>query len=369
MSVFAVSPALKLVTRPRNLSDIDLSTAANGHVGQAPGSSLTALLFALLLFTSPPAASAADATEASLAASVERAKLATVGVLQEGQGGEFQTGRARFSVRGSGFHLRDGYLVTARHVVDRDESGKHVIPKEIRILTADLQELPAALVGVNAFIDIAVYRLAPGTALLPPTTFSDREAAAGDEVFTVGYPLGWGPAISFGRTGNPNTFLPTVESRLLQLDLSACSGNSGGGLFRSDGRLVGMMHAVIQAESSQEDRRCTRFGFAVPGTLIDRIATALIRGGHPEFARIGIQMSLVTVGTHRHVAAADVTGPAQAGGVKKGDVLIAIDDTPITDPAQLKNYLIERAQPGQTVRLKVLRGEAEQTLLVTLGKS
>ncbi|MBI5854483.1 MAG: PDZ domain-containing protein [Nitrospirae bacterium] len=103
--------------------------------------------------------------------------------------------------------------------------------------------------------------------------------------------------------------------------------------------------------------------------MIERIVTALIQGGHPEFARIGIQMSLVTVGARRHVAAADVTGPAQTGGVKKGDVLLAIDETPITDPAQLKNYLIERARPGQTVRLKVLRGQAEQTLLVTLGKS
>ncbi len=327
---------------------------------------LLLLSFALM---APFTTSAADEPQSSLSAGVEQAKLATIGVLQEGQSSEFQTGRARFSIRGSGFHLRDGYLITARHVVEHEERGKREIPKEIRILTTDLRELPATLVGMNAFIDIAVYRLAPEAAALPPSSFSDREAAPGDDVFTVGYPLGWGPAISFGRVGNPSTFLPTVESRLLQLDLSACSGNSGGGLYRVDGRIVGMMHAVIQAEASQEDRRCTRFGFAIPGTLIDRIATALIQGASPEFARLGIQMNLVTVGARRHVAAADVTGPAHAGGVKKGDVLLAIDDTPITDPAQLKNYLIERTQPGQTVRLKVLRGQAEQTLLITLGKS
>ena len=323
----------------------------------------------LSLASMPGALHAESSSGSSLAAHVERAKLATIGVLQEGQGNEFQAGRARFSVRGSGFHFRDGYIVTARHVVDREESGKRVIPQEIRVLTTDLQELPATLVGVNAFVDIAVYRIAPDAARLPPSGFADRDVTSGDEVFTVGYPLGWGPAIGFGRIGNPNTFLPTIESRLLQVDLSACSGNSGGGLFGADGRLVGLVHAVIQADSSQEDRRCTRFAFAVPGPLIERIVTALIQGGHPEFARIGIQMSLVTVGARRRVAAADVTGPAQTGGVKKGDVLLAIDDTPITDPAQLKNYLIERARPGQTVRLKVLRGQAEQTLLVTLGKS
>ncbi len=332
-------------------------------------SALAVLLLTFLCLGGPSFSRAADAPETSLATRVEQAKRATIGVLQEGQGSEFQTGRARFSIRGSGFHLRDGYLVTARHVVDVDERGKRVIPKEIRVLTNELQELTAVLVGVNAFVDVALYRVISEQAALPPIPFTDRDAAPGDEVFTVGYPLGWGPAVSFGRVGNPNTFLPTVESRLLQLDLSACSGNSGGGLFRADGRLVGMMHAVIQAEASQEDRRCTRFGFAIPAGLIERIVTALIQGGHPEFARIGIQMSLVTLGTRRHVAAADVVGPAQAGGVRKGDVLVSIDDTPITDPAQLKNYLIEHTQPGQTVRLKVLRGQAEQTLLVTLGKS
>lgn len=330
---------------------------------------LTAALLLLIGLLRPGIASPTDGGDASLSASVERAKLATIGVLQEGQGSEFQTGRARFSIRGSGFHLRDGYVITARHVVEHDERGKRETPKEIRILTTDLRELPATLVGVNAFVDLAVYRLPSEAATLPGSSFSDREAVPGDDVFTVGYPLGWGPAISFGRVGNPNTFLPTVESRLMQLDLSACSGNSGGGLFRGDGTIVGMMHAVIQAEASQEDRRCTRFGFAIPGLLIERIATALIQGRHPEFARIGIHMNLVTVGARRHVAAADVSGPAQAGGVKKGDVLLTIDDTPITDPAQLKNYLIERAQPGQTVRLKVLRGQSEQTLLITLGKS
>ena len=70
---------------------------------------------------------------------------------------------------------------------------------------------------------------------LAARTFSQTEALPGERVFTVGYPLGWGPAISYGYIGNPNTFLQTVQSRLLQVDLSACSGNSGGGLFNAHG--------------------------------------------------------------------------------------------------------------------------------------
>jgi S1-C subfamily serine protease len=301
---------------------------------------------------------------------IDQAKRATVGILQDGADSTYQIGRARFSVRASGFHLHDGYLVTARHAVDKEEGGKRVVPNDITVMTSDLHELPATLVGVSPFVDLAVYRLTgEGTAgLLPAMAFADAEPTPGMEIFTVGYPLGWGPAMSFGRIGNPNTFLPTIESRLLQLDLSACSGNSGGGLFHADGMLAGVVHAIIQTESSQEDRRCSRFVFAVPGPLAKRIVGALIEGAHPQFARIGIQMTVVKVGTRWQVAVGDVSGPAQTGGVRKGDVLLAIDETPITDPAQLKNYLIERTQPGQIVRITVRRGAGEQTFSVTLGK-
>ena len=75
---------------------------------------------------------------------------------------------------------------------------------------------------------------------LPLVSFGRDEPRQGDEVFTVGYPLGWGPALAFGHLGNPQTFLPTAQSRLMQVDLSACSGNSGGGLFNAQGALVGI---------------------------------------------------------------------------------------------------------------------------------
>ena len=302
---------------------------------------------------------------------IDQAKRATVGILQDGADSTYQLGRAHFSVRASGFHLRDGYIVTARHAVDKEEGGKRIVPNDITVMTTDLHELPAKLVGISPFVDLAVYRLTgDGTAgLLPPMAFAEAEPKPGMEIFTVGYPLGWGPAISFGRIGNPNTFLPTIESRLLQLDLSACSGNSGSGLFHADGALAGVVHAIIQTESSQEDRRCSRFAFAVPGPLAKRIVWALIEGAHPQFARIGIQMTVVKVGTRWQVAVGDVSGPAQTGGIRKGDVLLAIDDQPIVDPAQLKNYLIERTQPGQVVTITVRRGASEQILSVTLGKS
>src|SRR6185295_9597142 len=171
--------------------------------------------------------------------------------------------------------------------------------------------------------------------------------------------LGWGPAMGFGRIGNPNTFLPTLESRLFQIDLSACSGNSGGGLFNANGEIIGVLHAVIQTEQTEAEHHCSRFAFSVPGLLVQRIVTTLIQGGTPKFSRLGVNLKPVKIGTHWRVAVADASGPALDGGIRQGDILLAIEDMTITDAAQLKNYLIERTQPGQRVTVRVLRDGKE----------
>ncbi|MBI4400451.1 MAG: serine protease, partial [Nitrospirae bacterium] len=313
----------------------------------------------------------AAAPDDRLATAVERARRATVGILAQTPEAQTSVDPSRIEIRGTGVHLRDGYIVTARHVAEREEQGRAVISEQILILTADLHELPARLTGVNTFLDLAVYRVDGDSraGLASATPFAEKEPDPGEEVFTVGYPLGWGPAVAYGRIGNPKTFLPTVETRLLQADVSVCSGNSGGGLFNARGEMVGVVHAVIQTEQIQGERRCSRFAFAVPGVLAQRIVTALIQGTQVSFSRLGIRIANVKVGTRWRASVADASGPALAGGVQKGDLLLAIDDTEIRDAAQLKNYLIERTVPGQQVTLRVLRGDREVQLPVTLGRS
>ncbi len=313
---------------------------------------------------------AMGAPDTPLADRVEHAREASIGVLVGAPESSDQPAPSRLLVRGSAFHLRDGYLVTARHVVEREEGGQAVIPPTIRVLTANLDELEAGLVGGNAFLDIAVYRLVrPGEVRLASAVFADAEPAPGDEVFMVGYPLGWGPAISFGRIGNPNTFLPTANTRLMQLDVSACAGNSGGGLFNTRGEIVGIVHAIIHTEGTEEDRRCSRFAFAIPGGLAHRIVTALIEGQQPGFSRLGIQLTATKVGARWLATVGEAAGPAYDGGIRRGDILLAIDDTPILDAARLKNYLIERTTPGQKVAVRVRRGERELVFTITLGRA
>ncbi len=328
------------------------------------------LIVAMVLTGTMPVLASAESPGAQPSNIIEQALHATVGILTETPTDRGSGFHGRLSIRGSGVHLHDGYIVTARHAVERDQGSKKVLPKEIFVLTAELAELPAHLVGGSAYLDIVLYQVAEThrDQLEIITPFTGADTLAGDHVFTVGYPLGWGPAVAYGRIGNPNTFLPTVDTRLLQADLSACSGNSGGGLFNAAGELVGVMHAIIKTEhQGQNDQRCSRLAFAVPAILAQRIVATLIDGKQPRFSRLGVQMTQVRIGAKWRVSVGDATGPAKDGGVQKGDLLVAINDTAITDAAQLKNYLMEQTTPGQTVTLRVLRGGQELQLSITLA--
>lgn len=281
---------------------------------------------------------------------IEQAKRATVGILQaDAQQVEGLGYGGSIKIRGSGIHLGEGIVLTARHAVERSVGGKVVVPDMIQVLTDDLRELPAIRQGANSYLDVAVYKLQGDESDWPISNveFARDDVTYGDDVFTVGYPLGRGPALSFGKVGNPNTFLATVQSRLVQVDLSACRGNSGGGLLNDEGQLVGLVHAIIQTETLPAERGCSRFGFALPGMLVKRVVTAVLAGQTPGFSVLGIHLETIKEGTHWVLGVAKATGPSRHAGFRKGDVLIAIDELKITTPAQLKNYLIEQTNQGR----------------------
>jgi serine protease Do len=273
-------------------------------------------------------------------------------------------------VRGTGFHLRDGYIITARHAAEKhDLSTGNIIPKQVRILTTNLHELPADLVGNNAFMDIVIYRITElhRAKLSATTAFASGDVTSGMKVFTVGYPLGWGPTMAFGHLGNTNAYLQTVETRLIQADLSACSGNSGGGLFNAQGEIVGIMHAIIQTEKDETQAHCSHMAFAIPGILAKRIVNAALTDKPLTFSKLGIHMTSVKDGTKWRMAVKDVSEPAKGAGIQEHDVLLAIEDTEILDAAHLKNYLIGRTTPGQRVSVKVRRIDADLTFTVVLA--
>jgi len=326
-----------------------------------------AVCFVLAWLTIWPDSSSAGSSDQ--AAILEQAKRATIGVLEDTQDPRTPEKPGRISVRGTGFHLRDGYIVTARHAVEKNSPSGPAIAKIIHVLTTDLHELVAQLVGDSAYLDVVVYRLneKDRPTMAASASFAAGEAGSGTEVFTIGYPLGWGPTMAFGRIGNANTFLQTVDTRLLQADLSVCSGNSGGALFNSAGEVVGVMHAIIQTEKDELQGHCSRLAFAIPTTLAERMVNAALSGQPLAFSKLGIHMTTVKDGTKWRIAVKDVGEPAKSAGIQKHDLLLAIEDTEILDAAQLKNYLIERTSPGQRVSIKVRRIDADITFHVVLG--
>ena len=313
-----------------------------------------------------------EQTSTSPARAIEQAKFSTVGILQsDAMLTDGPAYGAPLKIRGSGIHIGEGVILTARHAVERSEGGKLVVPEVVHVLTDDLRELPATRQGSNAYLDVAVYKLQGDESHWPTSSvrFAEHDVTYGDDVFTVGYPMGRGPALSYGKVGNPNTFLPIVQSRLVQVDLSVCRGNSGGGLLNGEGQLVGLVHAIIQTETSPAERGCSRFGFALPGMLVKRVINAVLAGKAPGFSVLGIQLETIKEGSRWVLGVAKATGPSRHAGFRKGDILIAIDELEITTPAQLKNYLIEWTEPGQTVVLRVQRGKTQRTITVQLGKS
>lgn len=322
------------------------------------------ILLACLLMASH--ASAGDETRSG---ALERAKRVTLGILEDTQDPRAPEKPGKIKIRGTGFHLHDGYIVTARHAVEKSSPSGQVVPKVIHVLTTDLHEVAAQIVGESAYLDVVVYRLNQQDRPVLPVEapFAVETPPVGSEVFTVGYPMGWGPTMAFGRIGNANTFLQTVETRLIQADLSACSGNSGGALFNVEGEVVGILHAVIQTDKDESHVYCSQMAFAIPGTLAARIVSAAIEGKPLAFSKLGIHMTAVKDGTKWRIAVKDVAEPAKSAGIQKHDILLAIEDTEILDAAHLKNYLIERTAPGQRVAVKVRRAEADLTFTVTLA--
>ncbi len=223
--------------------------------------------------------------------------------------------------------------------------------------------------GDSSFLDIVVYRIAePHRAKLTTTTdFALEDIASGMEVFTIGFPLGWGPTMSFGHLGNTHTFLKTVETRLLQADLSTCSGNSGGALFNNQGEVVGILHGIIQTDKGETQARCSSMAFAIPGVLAKRIVDAAITGRQLAFSKLGLRMTSVKDGTKLRMAVKEVADPAKSAGIQKHDIILAVDDTAILDTAHLKTYLIERTRPGQHVSLTIRRVDVDLTFTVTLA--
>ncbi len=291
------------------------------------------------------------------------------------------------SAAGSGsgvIYSDDGYIITNSHVATL---GGAVTNATIRVTLSDGRLFPATVIGTDPILDIAVIKI-DATGLVPVTFGDAGSITVGSEVIAIGAPLGLqntvtdgvisalNRSITISNKGNGFNFdLPgTNQSALaqdlslpvIQTDASINPGNSGGALLNTLGELVGINVAIASSGSSSGS---IGVGFALPATLVKRVATDLINHGSAEHGRIGAMVS--AVGTTNGVIGAiirdvDPGSPAEAAGLIKGDVVVMFNGVPIRDEIDITAQ-VRSLRPGDVATFTYVRGGDSREGSVTVG--
>jgi serine protease Do len=286
----------------------------------------------------------------------------------EGLGPEGLPGPHREGGLGSGVVVSaDGYVLTNHHVVDGAE--------RIQVELADRRSFSAKRVGSDPASDLAVLKI-DATSLTPLPFGDSRAIRVGDIVLAFGNPLGIGPTVTQGiiSAKGRSTGGSGQESfeDFLQTDAPINRGNSGGALVNLRGELVGINSQILSPSGGS-----IGIGFAIPSAMADNVMDQLIHGGKVRRGRLGVTVQPVNSEIARSLGMKEVTGAlvsavnedsaADKAGVKRGDVILALNGAPVTDGNSLRNE-IAATKPGSTVKLTVRRGSSERTLSAELGE-
>ena len=243
---------------------------------------------------------------------------------------------------------KKGYVITNAHVV-KDA-------REILVTLRDNRRLPAKLVGADPGTDVAVVQVEPNR--LADIKFGDSDnLQVGDFVIAIGNPFGIGQTATSGIVSALGRSGLSVEGyeHFIQTDASINPGNSGGALVNLKGELIGINTAIIGPAN-------VGIGFAVPSVLARAVMDQLIRFGEVKRGRLGIAMQAVVGGADGAlIAEVEPNSPAAAAGLRKGDVVTALNGHPVRGPAELRARL-GVVPAGETVELKLQRDKETQVI-------
>lgn len=280
---------------------------------------------------------------------------------------------------GSGWAYDDaGHIVTNNHVIDSAAAGG-----SIELQLSDGSRTEATLVGRDSSYDVAVLS-APGIGLTPLPIGSSEDVVVGDPVIAMGSPLGLDSTVTSGivsavnRPVSPGGGQSQSFINAIQTDAAINPGNSGGPLLDRQGRVIGMNSAIAQASSSGLGPGGNiGVGFAIPSDQVAKTVEQLIATGTAEHPIIGVLLDRsysgegVRIATESSGDFAPITpdGPASNAGLEPGDVIIAFEGRPMTDPDVLV-VAIRARDVGDEVSLRVRRGDEEFDVTMTLqGRS
>ena len=261
----------------------------------------------------------------------------------------------------------EGIILTNHHVIsDADE---------IDVALADGRKVKAKIVGGDPETDIAVLKIDVKQLPTPITLGKIESIHVGDVVLAIGNPFGVGQTVTSGiisAIGRDHVGINTFEN-FIQTDAAINPGNSGGALVDTRGHLIGINTAIYSNNGGSMG-----IGFAIPINLVKQVMESILNNGSVTRGWIGVEPQNLSnelsesLGLPKNTTGVLLSGvleggPAARGGIKPGDVLIAVNGNSTKDVRQLLNQ-IAQINPGNEAILKILRKDKELELKVQAGK-
>jgi Do/DeqQ family serine protease len=268
---------------------------------------------------------------------------------------------------GSGVIVReDGYILTNHHVIDGAD--------QIEVDLNDNRSLQAQVVGSVAPSDLALLKVNASGLPVLPLGDSDR-TRVGDVVLAIGNPLGVGQTVTMGiisAKGRQTGLSNGSFEDFLQTDAPINRGNSGGALVSTNSELIGINSQILSPSGGS-----IGLGFAIPSNMARNVMDPLINSGKVRRGQLGIVVlpipseeasSLgVKEGPGVVVYQVQAGSGAERAGLRRGDVITALNGQAVTDPNSFRNA-IASTPPGSEITLTVKRDGSERQVRATLGE-
>ena len=263
-----------------------------------------------------------------------------------------------------------GYVLTNYHVIEAAE--------QIEVSLNDGRNLKARLVGSDPETDLAVLQIEAETSeelKLPAISLGQMDdVIVGDVVLAIGNPFGVGQTVTMGivsALSRSHLGINTFEN-FIQTDAAINPGNSGGALVDTHGKLLGINTAIYSRSGGS-----LGIGFAIPISTARSVMEQIIQTGAVTRGWIGVEAQEITPELAESFELKDASGaliagvqrgsPADASGIRPGDILLSVDGKPVKDP-QVMLDLIAALKPGTGVPFKLLRQKGEFSTTIKIGK-
>jgi S1-C subfamily serine protease len=278
---------------------------------------------------------------------------------------------------GTGFIVdADGYILTNDHVVAHSE--------QLWVTTDDRKVYPAMVIGSDPRADLAVLKIPARN--LPAVKWADpAKVKRGQWTIAIGNPYGLSAegemCMSVGVVSAIGRSLPKLSGKedrlysdLIQTTAQINPGNSGGPLFDINGDVIGINAAVILPQ-----KQTNGIGFAIPGSpRVMRIIENLKQGGEVVYGYLGVKASTPTVRERRgakiegevgaFVDSVESKSPAEAAGLKRGDIVVTFNGETITDGDHFIRVVGSAPVDDQGVRTMIVRGDKRQEMTIQLRR-